>query len=645
IDEADLETHGCHFIDDESHLAKDPAWREAFLDRARRMVERDRNHPSIIIWSLGNESGYGPNHDAMAEWVRQADTTRPIHYERAADAPVVDIVSSMYPPLEDVIAEGEKDDERPYLLCEFAHAMGNSVGNLQEYWDAVYKYPRLLGGMIWEWTDHGIRQKTPEGEEWFAYGGDFGDYPHSGTFCLDGLLFPDRKPKASVLEVKKVFEPVKVEALDVQSGVIRIHNRYDFLSLGHLAASWTLYGDGNIIEQGTLELPEVPGAGEAELTIPYSSKHVQPGGEYWLRIQFTLRQAALWAPAGYEVAWADLPIPVQEQQLPLIPLASMPKLATQEDGAVLHISGQDISITFDKNRGQLTAFEYNGTPLLAAGPKVHVWRAPTDNDTRQAKKWRKAGLDKLVSRVQDVTVTRPSEQAVQVKVEASLGAAGLGVGFRTHSTYTFYGTGDVTITTRVVPQEGLPPLPRLGLQLAMPDSFDRFAWFGLGPHECYVDRKESGRLGVYEGTVQEQFVPYVHPQENGNKTDVRWAAVTNLTGLGLLICGAPLLDVSARHYTDEQLTAAEHTYDLAHCGQTIVNMDYRQAPIGNHSCGEAPPLESYLLHAKETVFTVRLKPFSNRGSSPMRASRQQPQPIAEGEAQSGTEERRQEVGS
>lgn len=624
IDEADLETHGCHFIDNESHLAEDPKWNKPFLDRAVRMVERDKNHPSIIIWSLGNESGYGPNHDTMAEWVRLADPTRPIHYERAKDAPVVDIVSCMYPSLAALIEEGEKSDPRPFLMCEFAHAMGNSVGNLKEYWDAIYKYPRLLGGLIWEWADLGIRQKLDSGEEWYAYGGDFNDHPNSGHFCIDGLLFPDRRIKASILEFKKVIEPVKVEPVDVLGGIVNIQNRYDFMSLHHLVGSWSILCDGEVVEQGELPELDVPARGEVTVSIPWITTFGQSNGEYWLHIRFTLREASRWAPQGHEIAWADLPIPVTRQAIPSIKLESMPSLQSSETDGFLRIKGNDFTIEWSKARGELSAFEYNGIPLLSAGPKVQIWRATIDNDSRQSKEWKKAGFDALTRRVNDMSF-QLQNHAAQITVKSTHGAAGLGNCFTTWMTYTIYGSGDVIIQTRIVPREGLPPLPRLGLQMAMPDGFDQFSWFGLGPHECYIDRKESGRLGVYSGSVEDQFVPYIKPQENGNKADVRWAAVTNALGTGLFIDGLPMLDVSVSHYSTDNLTKAKHTSDLVRLNETIVNMDYRQAPLGNHSCGEAPPLDAYLLHPVDTLFSLRLKAFSTRDRTPMKLSKRLPE--------------------
>ncbi|MBD0378648.1 glycoside hydrolase family 2 TIM barrel-domain containing protein [Paenibacillus sedimenti] len=628
IDEADLETHGCHFIGNESHLAQDSRWEEAFIDRARRMVERDKNHPSVIIWSLGNESGFGANHDAMAEWVRETDPTRPIHYERAKDAQVVDIVSCMYPSLEALIEEGEKtDDPRPFLMCEFAHAMGNAAGNLQDYWDAVYKYPRLLGGMIWEWADLAIRQKTDDGEEWYAYGGDFGDHPNSGHFCIDGLVFPDRTVKSSLIEFKKVIEPVKVKPVDVRSGIVSIQNRYDFLSLDHLSGSWQLLHDGEIVEQGDLPGLDVQAGGETTLIVPFNKEYGRLGGECWLRIRFTLRHETCWALQGHEVAWADLPLPALPRAAPHISMKSMPSLRLEETNDCVQVNGNDFFIEVGKSSGTLNAFEYNGIPLLQSGPKVNVWRATIDNDSRQSKEWKKSGYDALQQRVNEFSIHPYQNHAVQIMVKSTLGAAGLGVCFTTWITFTVYGSGDVSITTRVLPREGLPPLPRLGLQMVMHGAFDRFSWFGLGPHECYIDRKESGRLGMYGGTVQEQYVPYIKPQEHGNKADARWAAVTNALGTGLFIGGMPVFDVSASHYSTANLASAKHTTDLLRLNETIVNMDYRQAPLGNHSCGEAPPLERYMLHPQDTTFSLRMKPFSARDVSPMQLSKRWPEQV------------------
>jgi beta-galactosidase/beta-glucuronidase len=617
IDEADLETHGFGYIGALNQLACDPDWERAFLDRAERMVERDKNHACVIMWSLGNESGYGPNHDAMAAWIRQADPTRPIHYEQAGEAPVVDVVSVMYPTVEAIIRQGERtDDPRPFFMCEYAHAMGNGPGNLKEYWDAIERHPRLLGGCVWEWADHGIRRRTPAGEEWFAYGGDFGDEPNDGNFCIDGLNFPDRIPHSGLIEYKKVLEPVRVEPVDLAAGKVKITNRYQFASLADLQATWSLLRDDELLAQGTLPPLEAPPGGEVTVTLPYVRPAPRPGATYWLNLRFALREATSWAPAGHEVAWAQLALPLETPPAPRLAVAAMPPLDLVESERELVIRGEEFRLVFDRRDGTLSAWECHGTPLISAGPRLNLWRAPTDNDVRAAQEWRKAGLDRLRPRVDDVVCRRRSPQAIEIETHAIFVAYSLAPALTCTSRYLFYGTGAVVITTRITPRSGLPNLPRIGLQMRLPAGFDRFAWYGRGPHESYNDRKESAKVGVYRGTVQEQFVPYIRPQENGNKTDVRWAAVTNARGMGLLAVGMPLLNVSAHHYALEDLTRARHHHELTPREETFLYLDHAQAGLGSQSCGPGP-LPQYLIEPRETTFAVRLQPFSWGEASPM----------------------------
>lgn len=675
IDEADLETHGFHFAGDESLLSNDPEWTEAYVQRAQRMVERDKNHPCIILWSLGNESGYGANHDAMAAWVRDADPTRPIHYERAYDAPVVDVVSRMYPSVEALEEEGRKDDPRPFLMCEFGHAMGNAAGNLREYWEIVERYPRLLGGLIWEWADQGILQSTADGRTHYAYGGDFGEEPHSGSFCLDGLLFPDRGLKASILELKKTIEPVRITAVNARLGetIVKVRNRYDYLSLEHLRGDWLLLHDGEVVLQG--ELPQLhtpPGASET-LAVTYPRQLAQQPGEYWLHVRFTLRSDTLWAKAGHEVAWADLPVPAGEVAPEIAPGIKPPQgqeppsppLRIRSSGSELRIGGDGWEIGFDRWTGRMVSWRANGEPLLLEGPAIHLWRAPIDNDRHLRKEWEQAGYHRLIASLRAFRVkfgepatnwqaSRPgasetearafragasetnlrtdrAEQAetklrelgvgvaeeetgaggiVQVEVEAMLGARGELPAFRSTMTYTIDGWGECRLEAAIAPcRDGLPPLPRFGVVLRMPDAYDRFAWFGLGPHECYADRKESGKLGLYEGTIEEQFVPYIKPQENGNKADVRWATLSNAAGQGLRFAGEPRFDMSAHHYATDDLATATHAHLLKRLNETIVKIDAAQSGIGNHSCGDAPTLDAYLLKPQAMKLCVRLSPL------------------------------------
>ncbi|MHB9022904.1 MAG: beta-galactosidase, LacZ type [Armatimonadota bacterium] len=625
VDETDLETHGMAFTEDFSGISKDPVWEAAYLDRAQRMVERDKNHPSVIIWSLGNESGYGPNHDAMAAWIRQADPTRLIHYEGAGESPVMDIVSVMYPTVERLIEQGTRtDDPRPFFMCEYAHAMGNGPGNLKEYWEAIRQYPRLIGGCIWEWVDHGIRRRTESGEEYFAYGGDFGDNPNDGNFCIDGLNFPNRIPHTGLTEYKKIIEPVHVEPVDLKAGTVKIGNRYAFASLCRLDGRWTVRRDDVLLAQGALPALDIPAGGEQVVTLPFELPNAISGTTCWLELRFTLAEETRWAPQGFELAWAQFELPLEAPAAPRIALSSMPMLAVEETKDEITVRGEDFRLVMSKRQGTLSSWLSDGMPLLARGPLVNIWRAPTDNDVHIAKEWTKHKLDLLEHRIDRVALVSTQPQAVRIEVDAVLASYVLPPAFDCHYRYTIYGTGDVIIETQLIPRRELPVLPRVGLQLHLPAGLDQLAWYGRGPHESYIDRKESARVGVYRGSVQEQYVPYVFPQENGNKADTRWAAVTDLHGMGLLAVGMPLLNVSAHHYTPEDFTAARHTYDLARRPETILHLDGWNAPLGSNSCGPGP-LEQYLIQPKEMTFSVRLCPVAGDANSPMRLSRVWPE--------------------
>jgi beta-galactosidase/beta-glucuronidase len=660
IDEADLECHGFQQVGELSQLANDPDWEAAHLDRVERMVERDKNHPSILMWSLGNESGYGANHRAMADWVHQHDPTRLVHYEGATGwgnpdglpyEGVVDVHSVMYPPVDKVIEQGQQaGNPRPYFMCEYAHAMGNGPGNLKDYWDAIRTYPRLMGGCVWEWADHGLRQVSPEGREWFAYGGDFGDEPNDGNFCIDGLCFPDRIPHPGLIEYKKILEPVCVEAVDLNAGRFNIHNRYDFISLKHVQGAWQLRQDDVLLAQGLFPELDVPPHGALPVTVPYpvpaagppgptvrvghgragSMEARPPGAAYWLDLTFTLIEEAPWAPRGHSLAAAQFEIPVETAPAPTLALERMPPLAVEPDRHQLTVKGADFTLVFDMSRGVIASWTYEGRPLLTRGPQLNVWRAPTDNDVHMAKEWRAAGLDRLAPGVRQAVLVKRLPQAVQLEVEAVLAGHSLRPAFACTYRYTVYGSGDIHIETRVKPLSPLPVLPRLGLQLRVPKSLDQLTWYGRGPHESYPDRKESARVGVYSGSVRDQYVPYIFPQDYGNKTDVRWAALADKQGLGLLAMappGTPLLNISAHEFTTDELTRARHTYDLRPCGEIVFNLDHLQAGLGSNSCGPGP-LPHDLIEPMARRFVVRLRPWASPARSPMSLWRQVLEPIA-----------------
>ena len=609
IGEADLECHGFAF-DDFNRITGDPAWEAAYVDRARRMVERDKNHPSIIFWSLGNESSYARNHDAMAAWIRENDPTRFIHYEGAQFAPMVDVVSQMYPSPEHLVKMGETtDDQRPYFMCEYTHAMGNGCGSLKDYWDIINRYPRLIGGCIWQWVDHGLRRRNADGTEWFAYGGDFGDHPNDGNFHIGGLVSSDREPHSSLIEYKKVLEPVVVEPADLEQQTIRVRNRHDFLSLAYLEGSWEVLVDGRRVQEGRLPALDVPAGQDAVVRVPYSPGAVPAGAECALIVRFALAERTLWAKRGHVVACTQLALPAAAAA-PRVALAAMPAVRVRETDEAIEVAGEDFSVVFDRWNGVISSWKAAGRQLLVAGPRVNIWRAPTDNDVHLAAKWRHAGYDRLLHQVRSVKLSAAQNAAARVEIESILDITGSTTKFACRYDYTVYGTGDVLIRVSVNPSgKDMPPLPRVGLQMRLPRRFDRFCWFGLGPHECYSDRKESGIAGVYESTVAGEFVNYVRPQENGNKMDVRWATLTDGRRQGVFVGGLPTINVSAHHIGTQALTAARHTFDLKFIDETVVNLDYRQSGLGNGSLAPAT-LPQYLIQPEAVSFAVRLAPFA-----------------------------------
>ncbi|TEU10442.1 MAG: DUF4981 domain-containing protein [Anaerolineales bacterium] len=618
FDEANIESHGVW-----DRLTKDPEWEHAFMERGVRMVERDKNHPSVIVWSLGNESGYGPNHVTLATWIHQRDPSRLVHYHPAGNAPQVDILAPMYPTVDRIIEMAQDETEtRPVIMCEYAHSMGNSTGNLKEYWEAVRTYKRLQGGFIWDWVDQGIRQMTADGEEWYAYGGDFGDEPNDGNFCINGLVFPDRTVQPALWDYKAILQPVTVEPLDLEKGVLRVVNGYHFSDLSGLDIIWEVTADAQVLECGRLPTLTTPAGAEETVTVPFAKPQATPGTEYWLGLSFRLSKPTLWADRGHEVAWAQFKLPIRVPAVSPLPVADMPVLSLEESEATYVVDGGGLRLVFAKAEGTVSSFVYEGTELLARGPMLNLWRAPTDNDANRSEGlWRGAGLDRLEQHVASVVASQPRPQVVRIAVQATLEAPDLGSRCVCDYAYTIYGSGDLLIEMCVVPVGDLPHLPRIGLQMTVPAGLEHCTWYGRGPHETYRDRKNGARVGVYSGTVDDQYVPYITPQENGNKTDVRWLGLSNADGLGLLAVGMPLLNASCHHYTTQDLAEARHTHELTRRKDITLNLDLAQSGLGSASCGPGT-LPKYLVPAEKVRWSVRLRPFSRDSLSPVELSKQ-----------------------
>ena len=622
MDETDLECHGFVMVGNINQISDDPQWEAAYVDRMVRMVERHKNHPSIIIWSLGNESGFGSNHKAMAAWTRAADPTRPIHYEGDHAQEVADIVGPMYTSVDGIIALAEESPyTKPVILCEYGHAMGNGPGGLKEYWEAFYKYPRLQGGFVWDWVDQGLRQKTPSGTERFAYGGDYGDDPHDANFNINGLILPDRQPSPGLIEYKKVLEPVLVEIGDLADRKVRITNRYDFVSLDHLHMAWNVSVDGKVLQTGTLPMPQLKPGEAVLITIPYSDPGPLPAGtDCWLNLRFVLAVDQSWAPVGHEVAWAQFKLPISVPQGEVLPVDAMPALRVVQDDLSVDVQGDDFRLVFDKVHGVISTWSLSGVSMLRRGPRLHFWRAPIDNDVSYVEAWRKAGLDKLQHRIDGVTVN-VDKQVVQIRCDARIAPPILSHGFRCTYTYTIYGDGNITIRVHGIPQGELPILPRIGLQMVLPKTLDQVKWYGRGPGESYADSKLANAFGVYACHVDDLYVPYVYPQEHGNRTDVYWVSLANLRGVGLFASGDVPLNFSAHRFSTEDLERARHTDELVWGDEIYLQLDYRQNGLGSGSCGPKV-LPEYELHPHEFQFVVRLRPYLDGVFSPVELGKQ-----------------------
>jgi len=611
IDEANIESHGIGYDPDKT-LGNKPEWGKAHLDRTISMVERDKNHPSIIIWSLGNEAGDGVNFTATSGWIRERDASRPVHYERAELGPNTDIFCPMYDRIEQIVEYAENYDDRPLILCEYSHAMGNSNGNLKDYWDAIYKYERLQGGFIWDWVDQGLRQPVPgrPGEFYFAFGGDFeppGVY-HDDNFLMNGLVSADRVPHPGLLEVKKVYQYITVTPVDLARGRVEITNGYAFIDLEAFEGFWEFKADDDVIASGRLPKLNIAPSESRVVSLPLPSTTPQPGVEYWLDLSFRLSADTRWADRGHEVAWEQFRLDL-EVTAPGLNVADMPPLSVEGDEGRVAVSGDGFTVRFDLADGTISSWLADGTELMASGPRPNFWRAPTDNDRgndmpNRCAPW-KAASKEWDFQTSDVNRIGPAE--VEVRFEGPLPD----VGSNHEVIYTVLGSGDIVVESTLTPGDGeLPELPRFGMQFEVPGGFETVTWYGRGPHENYWDRKAGARVGVWSGTIDEQFVDYSEPQENGNKTDVRWVSLTNDSGAGLLVVGEPLIAFSAHHYTTDDLENAKHSYEMEYREDITFNIDMEQTGVGGDDSWGARTHEEYTVWAAPLSYSFRLRPIT-----------------------------------
>ena len=826
IDEANIESHGMGYGPES--LAKQPTWLKAHLTRTRAMVERDKNHPCVIIWSLGNEAGDGPNFEATSAWIKHRDPSRPVHYEQAGEKAHTDIVCPMYASIEHLVRYAQKEQTRPLIQCEYSHAMGNSVGNFQDYWDAIESHKHLQGGSIWDWVDQGLRKKSeptytlreqsaakliaqlngkiedgpanvkalrgwlvlptavpldiagkaltleawvlpskddadhgpivgkgdnqymlkliggnrqakffiydntwvtvradlpaeaygqwthlagvydgnvlslyingklaatqphvgaiagsaypvsvgtnsqaqnrffngligkarvyntalsaerlnqidakPSSDavlwldfadceilenktqkDWFwAYGGDFGDQPNDNNFCCNGLVQPDRKPNPHLNEVKKVYQNIKVIADDLAAGKVTIKNKYFFIPLDFVEGMWEVAQNGHVVQSGSLGVIPVEPLQTKTVTIPFTTPHA--AGEYYLKVSFVLKTDMPWAKKGHVVAWDQFELPVSVPTS-AAPALAMPDVKMQDNDGTIAVQGKGFTVSFNKQTGVIDSFVYKNKPLLAVGLTPNYWRAPTDNDIgnkmpNRCGIWKNAGPNRQTLDVKAVQLT---PQAVRVTVKAKLDAKETAL----DTVYTVYGSGDVLIHQTLTPGSDLPELLRIGMQAEMPGEFKTMTWYGRGPWESYWDRKTGAAVGVYTADVYKPDHIYVRPQENGNKSDVRWVTWTNARGLGLMAAGEPLINASAWPCTMADLEWARHINDVPSRDNVTINIDYQQMGVGGDNSWGARTHHQYTLPAdKSYQWKVRLCPIDKKSEMQKITSRVLPE--------------------
>ncbi|HOV34063.1 MAG TPA: glycoside hydrolase family 2 TIM barrel-domain containing protein, partial [Candidatus Hydrogenedens sp.] len=626
IDEANIESHGIGY-ELERTLGNKPEWEKAHLARVESMVRRDKNHPCIIFWSLGNEAGSGCNFEKCVKKVRELDTSRPIHYERMNE--IADVHSEMYTPLWDMLKFVAHYPNTPFFLCEYGHSMGNSTGNLQDYWDVIEAHKTLIGGCIWDFSDQGIKKPLPEdiaqktGRQFFwAYGGDFGDKPNDGNFCCNGVTQPDRKPNPGLYEVKKVYQYIKVKPVDLHKGKVKVINQYAFLNLDKFDWYWSIEEDGVPIQEGRLSSLSVPPQSDCEVMIPLQKVDVVPKSEYRLTMDFRLKESTPWAEAGYIVAWEQLDLPWtmnnlknrndnRKEQNVKIPI----QVIKNED--TLTLKNENFELTFDWTNGLLNSYSVFGKPLITAQLVPNFWRPPTDNDRGnnmpwRLEAWRKATYERSLKLR---NVNKHDDYKIEVKFCHEL----LATKSEVATQYTVDDKGRILVNYEFTPNGSeLPEIPRIGLQANISRGLSTVIWYGRGPHENYCDRKTGAAIREYTLPLKDVFHHYVRPQENGNRMDVRWLSLLDEKDNGIMIVGSQPIAFSVWHCSMEDIENSMHDYELPEREYWTLNIDYMQMGVGGDDSWGALPHEEYLIKPKRYQYQFTIVPIKSGTKSNFR---------------------------
>lgn len=619
IAETDLECHGFELTGDYKWITDDPSWELAYVSRMTRMIERDKNHPAIIFWSLGNESAFGCNFRKMTDVAHEMDPTRLVHYEGDFDVESADVYSTMYTWIEnpkkpylmkDIIEKSKK----PHIHCEYCHAMGNGPGNLKDYQDLVYGHDKLQGGFVWEWFDHGIESFTESGEKYYRYGGDFGDDPSNKDFCIDGLIMPDRTPSPGLYEYKKVIEPITTTAVDIQKGIINLLSRYDFANLDRFNLVYKVMEDDVILQTGFMAVPSIEARANKDITLPYdlSAIKVKPGAHYYVNISYQLREDTSYASSGHELATAQFELPLYKEGIVVRPEGI---LNVEKEHTTLHVKGANFSLDFNLVNGNLMNIVRDGMQVLSKGPRLTLWRAPISNDMEIIDKLKKVYFLHLEHEVVMNIDYHMEGNILKVEVDTINSTTNSAWHFKTKYVYTVCPSGDILIDVEGTPsgRVDLAPdmLPRIGVSMHLDKSMEHVRYFGMGPGENYADSKEAAQMGLYANTVDGLFTNYVIPQENGNHMGCKWVSMTNDRGMGLLASTEGDFNFSASWYEDKDLDDAKHTCDLVKRDYIVFNVDYKQNALGTNSCGQWQ-LDKYRAKFEDFKLSFRLTPFNNK---------------------------------
>ncbi|MBN1927558.1 MAG: DUF4981 domain-containing protein [Prolixibacteraceae bacterium] len=605
--EANIESHQFW-----SRFAQDSTWLDAFMDRNAGNVEPFKNHASIIYWSLGNETGFGQNHVAMSDWIHKNEPTRPVHYNPAGRDASVDIVAPMYPTVAGYAADA-KNDNRPVIMCEYAHGMGNSCGNLKEYWVPSYSLPRAQGGFVWDWVDQGIFAKDKNGNTYIANSGDLND-PRSEKYVgFDGMVLADRTPQPELIEYKYVIQPLMVTLSDLNSGKVKILNRYEFSNLNILDGEWELIENGRQIQKGVIGKIDLYPGMEKEITIPFEKPTLKSQSEYFLNLSFRLANNTSWAEKGHLVAWEQLALPYEIEAKPYLANAYNSFIMDETANKIM-FSGTNFSIEFDKQSGSISSIRNLGKEIIKQGPKAVLYRAPSDNDemwwnrTAPAVYWRKAGFNQLKYEVKNFEVKKEKNFYsidVVTKVYSDLTPHILD----NKVSYSVFSNGDIFVRSGfefiMSPSDiSNKELGRIGMQMILPAEFENYNFYGKGPWENYNDRNNAAMAGEYTSTVTDQYFPYSRPQHTGNKTGIRWASLTNNNGVGIAVFGYPHLETTALHFGDNDLDKKSFT-EIVKRDDVYFSIDAQQNGMGGASCGPGV-LPGYRLDLKDISYTFRI---------------------------------------